>query len=44
MSDPGCHGCSDRECCSDDAFNGDCNGYPNYKVNDEDFQNETKAV
>ena len=28
-TDIGCNGCSDRECCSDDAFNGDCNGYVN---------------
>ena len=25
----GCNGCADKECCSDDGFNGDCNGYDN---------------
>ena len=28
-SDIGCNGCSDRQCCSEDAYNGDCNGYVN---------------
>ena len=27
VTDPGCRGCSEKECCSDDGFLGDCNGY-----------------
>ena len=33
-SDPGCNGCSEMECCSENGTNGDCKGYIDEEIID----------